>query len=553
LFEQVCDAVGFAHSRLILHRDLKPSNILVTAAGVVKLLDFGTAKLLEQEGEAEEATAAGWSWMTPTYASPELRAGKPLQINADVWALGAVLYRVLTGQTPGEQLGMAGIPADLQAVIDRAMAPEPADRYPTVSALRDDLERWRTGRPVEARRGGTVYRVRKFIGRHRLAVTASTLIVLSVGAGAAGTAYQGYLAAKRYDGIKLLAEAMVGELFGQVQRTPGSREAQQVLVSRVVQVLQQVAQKARGDDELDLILGKAYWQLAGLQGDPYTTNVGEPRAALASLARAEDLSRGSSAQARALRALVASRRSGILQSLNETDAARREAQRAFEDLEKLEEQAEWITERIDLAVVLGDWVAQNSPEEAERWYLEAERIYQQARARGAIERSVTPVTLRIKRGNLWLTRDPARALRLYREAGEIFSRMAVAEREANLRVYWHVVRKEANALSALGHFEEARPRSEQQVKMVRALWEVDRQDRRAQFDLVVGLNDHALLLEKTGSLDEARAVTAEVVRLLAPLAQGAGPDSAFASNLKEVCERACRWATAARECGCSGR
>jgi len=218
-----CDAVEAAHRRLIVHRDLKPSNILVTAEGKVKLLDFGIAKALEP-GEAEEAaTRAGERPLTPRYAAPEQILGEPTTVAVDVYALGVLLYELLTGSVPHRRgtgsaaelareipretvvppsrrtpakrrdpgpLGRGSAAVDLDAIVLTALRPEPRERYGSVAALALELRRLLDGRPVEARGPARGYLVRRFVGRHRLAVGGAALLLLALGFGLAGTLWQ---------------------------------------------------------------------------------------------------------------------------------------------------------------------------------------------------------------------------------------------------------------------------------------------------------------------------------------------------------------------------
>lgn len=222
LFGQVLLAVQHAHANLVIHRDLKPANILVTTAGQVRLLDFGIAKLMEEGGDAladTELTRHAGRMMTVRYASPEQLTGQPLTTACDVYSLGVVLYELLCGHLPYEtkvetpaQLEQAILEVEprppsrraltsaaatarggrdgvalhrllgneLDAVVLRALAKRPADRYASVEALRVELERWLAGEPVEARAPTRAYRLRKFVGRHVVGVSLGSAAVLSL-------------------------------------------------------------------------------------------------------------------------------------------------------------------------------------------------------------------------------------------------------------------------------------------------------------------------------------------------------------------------------------
>ncbi len=212
LFIRVVEATQFAHRNLVVHRDLKPSNILVTEDGVVKLLDFGLAKLLERDASpmAPPTTRTGHRWMTPEYAAPEQVRGQTATTVTDVYQLGVVLYELLSGRLPFavESRSMHDLetaildqdPAapsivaqskalrgDLDAIVLMALRKEPDRRYASATALAEDLQRYLDGRPVLARTDARGYRLRKFVRRHRAGVAAGSLVAVAL-IGATGIA-----------------------------------------------------------------------------------------------------------------------------------------------------------------------------------------------------------------------------------------------------------------------------------------------------------------------------------------------------------------------------
>ncbi|MEP6495799.1 MAG: tetratricopeptide repeat protein [bacterium] len=211
LFRDVCSAVHYAHQNLIIHRDIKPGNILVSPDGGVKLLDFGIAKLLTPALDPAEQprTRTDRRAMTPEYASPEQVRGDAVTTASDVYALGVVLYELLSGQRPYHltsgspheliEVICSRVPerpsavsdhrlrhrlkGDLDAIVMRALRKDAADRYGSVDLLWEDLQRHLDGMPVHAHRGSRVYRARKFLGRNRLESAATAVVALSLAVG----------------------------------------------------------------------------------------------------------------------------------------------------------------------------------------------------------------------------------------------------------------------------------------------------------------------------------------------------------------------------------
>lgn len=205
LFLQICAAVASAHRQLVVHRDIKPSNILVDKAGNTRLLDFGIAKVLEDEAHSER-TATASRFLSRAYAAPEQVSNAPVSTVTDVYQLGLLLAELLSGCGPAalnelaatratQRLSSARLragsegPARISArqlhgdagiIISRACDADPTRRYVSVEALADDVARWRGGHPIIARPDSRLYRLRRFVGRHQLGTLLASVALIAL-------------------------------------------------------------------------------------------------------------------------------------------------------------------------------------------------------------------------------------------------------------------------------------------------------------------------------------------------------------------------------------
>lgn len=308
LFLDICAPVSYAHQRLVVHRDLKPSNILVAPDGRPKLLDFGIAKALDptQEGtgmEIDVETRTG-VWFTPAYASPEQVSGGEVGTQSDVYALGVVLYELLTGRRPYEvdtqspaeverivceevperpsvvvtrpiaeppeeedrRPGAADLArsrgatprrlrrllqGDLDTIVMKALAKEPERRYASVAEFADDVRRYLEGLPVHARPDSVGYRAAKFVRRHRIAVTAVTLVLLALIGGLGATVWQSAVAKRERDRAQVAltqSEDVTAFLIGLFEASdptvgPGDTAAARAVLQRGLDRVEELAQQ----------------------------------------------------------------------------------------------------------------------------------------------------------------------------------------------------------------------------------------------------------------------------------------------------------------------
>ncbi|HEX6833801.1 MAG TPA: serine/threonine-protein kinase [Rudaea sp.] len=297
LFVDICSAVQFAHNRLVVHSDIKPGNILITDDGQAKLLDFGIAKMLDGESGAAQTIGAAQRPLTPGYAAPEQLRGDPVTTAVDIYALGNVLYELLTGRgslpvpattnredvlrfrettdpKPPSAVAEPGLPfratrlrGDLDTIVLTALQREAARRYETVQALAEDLERYLAGRPIQARRQSAAYRFARFVGRHKTGVALGTTAIVALMTTTGLSIYGMSMARQQMEQARaqaLRAETtsrFLADVFGQV--SPDQNKGQPITANQLLQagernVDSEAPHASPARSELLALLGRLY-------------------------------------------------------------------------------------------------------------------------------------------------------------------------------------------------------------------------------------------------------------------------------------------------------
>lgn len=324
LFLKICDAVEYAHRNLVVHGDIKPSNILVTQQGEPKLLDFGLAKMQDQDLSSDE-TKTAFRAFTPAYASPEQLRGNAISTVSDIYSLGVVFYELLSGGKPFHfenksleeilhtltneeprrlsQLQNTKLPAqklkgDLENIAAMALRKEPERRYRSVRDLAGDIDKYLNGLPISARPNTFTYLASKFFRRNKLAVFAAALVVLALIMGLSISLWQANVARterdraeKRFSDVRKLSNSLLFEISPKIENLNGSTEAREILVRSALEYLDSLASESRDDLQLQSELASAYEKIGDLQGNPNKSNLSDFSGAIESYRKANEIRR----------------------------------------------------------------------------------------------------------------------------------------------------------------------------------------------------------------------------------------------------------------------
>jgi serine/threonine protein kinase len=566
LFLQVCEAVQYAHQNLVIHRDLKPDNILVATDGTPRLLDFGTAKLLEPSPTeaASGLTEYGLRSYTPQYASPEQVLGDPVTIASDTYSLGVLLYVLVTDVPPytlkefttGEMLrvicqdvppkpsSVALLPerpdSDMDAIILKALRKEPRERYLTVDQFAGDIRNLLDGRAVLARSLTFRYRANKFIRRNKLALAAACLLFITLIAGIGGVLWQSRIAnlerrraEARSADLRELSNSLLSELDQALQDIPGSTGAQKLLVTRVLEHLDRMATDAGGDRQTNLDLIEAYTRLGNVQGNVYYQNLADTAGAIASfdkaLALAEPLAKAYPTDKDVLRAQAAAfeARGEALNQADQGQAAAASLQSAVGLYDRVT-QGPGVTPALifEAAIAyetLGNELAEDSgladPAAGAVAYHRALDMDNQALRLDpgymAVLRGLPVMHLHL--GNLLLETDPAAALKELDTALQLEDALPEEQRKKihMVRLRELLIRKKALAYAELGQYAAAAPLFTQAVSGFQGLVDADPKNVGALADLQRLLDDDATSFEYAADPRLAENATDRVANLQA--------------------------------------
>jgi tetratricopeptide (TPR) repeat protein len=310
LMIDVCAAMHYAHQRLVLHRDLKPGNIIVNSDGQVKILDFGIAQMLQGDTPAGLAQSTMIHPLSIACASPEQLRGEPLSLASDIYSLGVLLYELATGTNPryradgsfDENLRRAldddpappsrvvgSLPRDLDAIVLKALAKRPEDRYASVAELQADLERLLHGRPVHAVPPHAGYLIRRFVARNKALASAAVALVAAVVAAAAIYIRQSQIEQRRFEDARRLVHTVVFDIQPRLEGIPATLPLRKTLIEQTLVYLEAVSRDVGNNVVLLRELANSYAQLAVIQGDALASNLGDREQAAQHLERAAAL------------------------------------------------------------------------------------------------------------------------------------------------------------------------------------------------------------------------------------------------------------------------
>jgi len=462
LVARIADALNVAHRDLVVHLDIKPENLLVDRAGDPVLLDFGISKILADDEPS--ATATVTRWLTPNYASPEQLKGEPASVASDLYALGAVLFGLLTGGRPYdvagrsltnaleeiesgthfERLRSRGLGRDLRMVLRKAMHPDPGQRYGSAKALADDLRAVNANRPVSARPDSGLYRLQKLWQRNPVALPSAVLSVVSIACLAVMLFFQASdleLQRDRANREAVRSAAANDLLLGAIESanpTGGTAAA-----TSVDAMLLAAVQRARTNESIDpLLSADVLSSIAGIR-----SVLAEHQAAIPLYEQALEIMERHRIEDEALRESLVS---GLLLSLRQTEQRERAHAILEQETALAEGRLGW-----RLSLEKGQLLVSEGEIESARDFL------QQALDQVPEDHHQAKATISGAFGNLYFSLgQPSEALEWHEKAVE-YARMAPVDEEALALALLN----RSNRLSRLGRIEEALAAANESVEL----------------------------------------------------------------------------------------
>ena len=578
LFVEICAAVHYAHQRLVVHCDIKPVNILVTAEGKPKLLDFGIGKLLQ--GPAETRGSEGSPGpLTLDHASPEQLLGRPVTTATDVHALGLTLYEILTGRRPYPASNVAELVykvtctdpeppsvaahnpklgGDLDSIVLKAMARDPAARYAGVAELADDVTRHLKSLPVSVLSGSTRYRVSKFVRRNRrIAIPAFLGILLLIGALCAA-AFAGLIARqqkaraeRRFEEVHQLVNVILFDLYDAASKIPGSTPLQEQMVKRSTEYLDRLSAEAQDNLPLALDVIDAYIKFGDIQGNPYQPNLGDTSAAVASYQKALNiaaaLSRTYPSNPKLQRGAAKAHQemADVLVMLGRSKEGMDQVRHGVSIFEKLaKSDPKNIDATMDLASCLegvGDQLGhpglislgdeQGAVNAYHRSLDNWEAALRQNAGNTRARRAAAVLAMKIAD----IEDDQGKsleALQLYRQA--LASAQDLPQDANSRRVVSMLERKLGASLGAVGNREEAEQHLRQSLSVSEASAATDPLNARAQLDVAVCWNSLGEFYATTGNTPQAFVSYGKTADLLEALSRSDPSNTRYPTQLSDV-------------------